>query len=208
MGHMPLIEREEAIEALPEMSEFRPATMEAWAEWRDLPTSYRSKLTPGARATSVHDLIIAAAARRLSGAARIYDKAGSKLFVFGDIAVRFKKHDEDLASRNQPTKQVKEMLGQRPLAGVPAAHFLEAGYILDRSETEIVATNLVCPNGRGNDPYWYIELQDEGYQFGVTDLFDRGPPPPDDDSDKGGSRWVTRESGVVIPFKRKSDDQS
>lgn len=208
---MALIDRDAAIEALPAMSEFRPIMLEAWDEWLHLPAKFRSKMSPSARAMAVHDLIIDSATRRLSGFARVFDKAGLKLFVFDDaICMRFKKHDEDLASRNQPTQQVKDFLGQQQLEGVPAIHNLEAGYILDSSETTIVSTNLVCPNGRRNRPFWHVELRDEGYQCEVTDIFDRSKPAEEEQDTQPGSRWKSRESGIVIPFKRivKPDDQS
>lgn len=208
---MALIERDDAIEALPEIAEFRPIFLEAWNEWLEQPAKFRSKMTTGARATVVHDLVVEAAARTLGSTTRIVDKSGLKLFVFGQICVRFKKHDADLASRNQPTQQVKDFLGQEQLDGVPAIYNLEAGYVLDASETAVVATNLVCPNGHRNRPYWSIELQDEGYQFDVTDLFDRSRPAPQGEPEESsGSRWKSRESGIVIPFKRivKPDDQS
>lgn len=208
---MSLIERDVAIDALPSMAEFRPIMLEAWAEWMELPAIYRSKMTASARAFSVHDLMVDLAVRRLSPFASIFDRAGLKLFVFADtISIRIKKHDEDLASRNQPTKQVKAFLGQQQLNGVPAVHNLEMGYVLDPSQTAIASTNLVCPNGHGNRPYWHIELKDEGYQFDVTDLFDRGHNTQDGTDSDSGSRWKKRESGIVIPFKRTADtdDQS
>ena len=205
---MPLIEQDVAVEALPAMAEFRPIMLEAWAEWLDLPASFRSKMSASARAFSVHDLMVDFAIRRLSRFARVWDKAGLKLFVFADtISIRIKKHDEDLASRNQPTRQVKALLGQQPLDGVPAVHHLEMGYVLDASQTAISSTNLVCPNGHGNRPFWHIELKDEGYQVEVTDLFDRSRSAQDEtetESDSG-SRWKKRESGIVIPFKRTVD---
>lgn len=207
---MPLIEREEAIETLPEMAEFRPIMMEAWGEWMNLPASFRAKMTPSARAFGVHDLMVDLAARRLADSARIIDKAGLKLFLFRDIiSVRIKKHDDELVSRNQPTSQVRALLAQECLDGVQAVHHLEMGYVLDRSQTEIVATNLVCPKGRSKAPYWHIELKDEGYQFEVTDLFDNFPIPDSNDQPEATSRWKKRDSSVVIPFKRivKPNDQ-
>jgi hypothetical protein len=205
---MPLIERDVAVDALPVLAEFRPIMLDAWAEWMELPASFRSRVTASARAFSVHDLMVDLAARRLSAFARIIDKTGLKLFVFADtISIRIKKHDEDLTSRNQPTEQVKALLDQQQLEGVPAVHHLEMGYVLDPSQTAIASTNLVCPNGRGNRPYWHIELKDEGYQFQATDLFDRSRnAQQESESVSGaGSRWKKRESGIVIPFKRTVD---
>lgn len=208
---MPLIERDVAVDAIPVMSEFRPIMLDAWAEWMELPAKYRAKMTASARAFSVHDLMVDLAARRLSGFARVFDKAGLKLFVFEDtISVRIKKHDEELSSRNQPTKQVKAYLGQEQLDGVPAVHNLEMGYVLDPSQTVISSTNLVCPNGHKNKPYWHIELKDEGYQYEVTDIFDASRTAKEEPESDTGSRWKKRESGVVIPFNRivKPDAQS
>lgn len=200
---MALIEREAAIDALACMAEFRPILLEAWEEWLEQPAKFRVKMTGGARATIVHDLIVGIASHRLSGVARVFDKAALKLFVFGEqICIRFKKHDQELAPRNQPTKQVMDFLGQRPLDGVPAVHHLEVGYVLDPSETQVVSTNMVCPNGHKNRPYWHVELKDEGYQCDVTDLFDSGLPPDGDSHSEEGSKWKSRESGVVIPFTR------
>lgn len=206
---MPLIERDIAINALPTLSEFRPVMLEGWKEWLRQPPKFRSKMTSSARASIVHDLMVDAAARRFVDHAKLIDKSGLKLFVFNDfICVRIKKHDEELLSKNQPTLQVRNFLGQQQIEGVPSIYNLEMGYILDASQTEIIATNLICPNGYRNRPYWCVELKDEGYLYNVTDIFDPAYSSEGEERTESGARWKTRESGVVIPFKRilKSDD--
>lgn len=202
MGDLP--SRDRVLDGLPELSEFRPIILEAWQRWMDeISPGTRKDLGESTRAFMVHDFMIAATAKRLDGIATLHDKTKLKLFVIGDYAIRFKKHDSLLMSRNQETKQVKNFMGQIPLSGIPAVHNLEVGYVLDKLGTAIVSTNLVCPNGYKNPPYWHIELHDEGYELSdIVDLFPQGNPPTGNDSEEQGSRWQRRDSGVVVPFDR------
>lgn len=202
MARLP--ERDRVADELPEMSEFRPAMLDAWERWRSLDAADRVDLSDSARAAVVHDFIIAEVAKRLDGVATLHDKAFLKVFAIREYSIRFKKHDVELVSRNQETNQVKAFMGQMPLDGIPTIYNLEAGYVLDGLGTEIASTNLVCPNGYGNQPYWHIELHDEGYELGeVRDLFPPEPG-PDHEQEERGARWKRRESGVIIPFERIS----
>ena len=202
MARLP--EREKVAADLPEMAEFRPAMLDAWNRWRALDAKARVDLTGSARAIIMHDFIIAEVAKRLGDTATLHDKAFLKVFAIRGYSIRFKKHDVELVSRNQETKQVRAFMGQMPLDGIPTMYNLEVGYVLDGLGTEVVSTNLVCPNGYGNQPYWHIELHDEGYEFGEErDLFPLEPG-PEHEQEERGARWKRRESGVIIPFERIS----
>jgi hypothetical protein len=197
--------REKVLDDLTDhIAEFRPAMTAAFQRWRNLPGDVLVDLNDSARATVLHCFIVAAISKRLAGVVEIYDKSALKLFVIGQYAIRFKKHDETLSSRNQETDQVKAFMGQQTLDGIPSVHNLEAGYILNGLGTDIVSTNVVCPNGYKNSPHWHIELHDDGYELGdVVDLFPTDPQPkPTDSTEIGQSKWKRRESGVIIPFDR------
>ena len=203
MAELPL--RDQVLTDLPEMAEFRPIMLEAWQRWQDeVDPSTKVDLTDSTRAFVVHNFIVAEAAKRLEGVAVLHDKSKLKLFLIGNYAIRFKKHDPALISSNVETRQVKRFMGQLPLSGIPSIHNLEVGYVLDPLGTQIVSTNLVCPNGFKNPPHWDIELHDDGFELSdVIDLFS----PPDapistDDSVEQGARWRRRDSGVIIPFTR------
>lgn len=93
---MPLFERNSAVLALrEELPEIRASILEGWRGWTKLPARQRAEATAGSRAAFVHDLIVAAACRRIPSA-HVMDMAGLKLFIFhGAIAIRFKKLDHD-----------------------------------------------------------------------------------------------------------------
>lgn len=197
--------RDQVLDDLPEISEFRPLMLEAWQRWiEEIGPGTKKDLNASTRAFMVHDFIVAAAAKRLDGIATMHDKSTLKLFVIRGYAIRFKKHDTELISRNQETSQVKAFMGQLPLNGIQTVHNIEVGYVLDDLGTSISSTNVVCPNGFKNTPYWHIELHDHGYELSdVIDMFpENSPQSAANDIEEHGSRWKRRESGVIIPFNR------
>ena len=204
---MPLLpSRDQVLDELPEISELRPIMLRAWERWVDeIGPGTRKDLTDSTRAFMVHDFIVTEAVRSLDGIAKVHDKSALRLFTIRNYALRFKKLDNELMSRNQETSQVKAFMGQLPLDGIPAVHNLEVGYVLDRLGTEVVSTNVVCPNGYKNPPHWHIELHDEGYELSdVIDMFPDGPSPNQMDTLEYGAQWKRRESGVIIPFSRNN----
>lgn len=201
MAELP--DREKVIADLSELPDFRPAILAAWERWRKRDPRELLDLNDSARAMMVHCFIVAEAAKRLAGRAQRHDKAGLVVFAIRDYSIRFKKLDAQLVSRNQETEQVKAYMQQRQLDGIPTLWNLEVGYVLDKIGIEVASTNLVCPNGYKNEPYWHIELHDEGYQLGeIQDLF--APENQPDDSEPLRAQWKRRDSGVIIPFNRKS----
>lgn len=204
---MSLLEHDDAVLALGEyFPEIRASIVDGWRGWTGLPDKQRAEATPGTRAAFVHDLIVAAACRRIPSAP-VMDSAGLKLFIFsGAIAIRFKKLDDGLCTRNQPTRQSIGFNGQQELEGIPAKHNLNAGYVLDPLEVAIVSIHLVCPNG--DKPYWAIELHEAGYECKVLDLFEHdgnhNNSVPGDEP--GPARWRRKESGVIVPFDRHVRD--
>jgi hypothetical protein len=197
--------RDQVLDELPEIAEFRPIMLGAWRRWQDeIPAGTKKDLDNSTRAIIVHNLTVSEAVKYLDGIAVMHDKWALKLFTIRDYAVRFKKLDTELMSRNQETDQVKAFMAQLPLSGIPAIYHLEVGYVLDKLGTEIAETHVVCPNGFKNAPYWNIELHNDGYELSdVVDLFPENPPPnSSDNGEERGSRWKRRESGVIIPFDR------
>lgn len=194
---MQLIEHTSAIQELsPYLRLIRDSMTGGWEMFTGLPSKYRIAMSPSARAHVVHDFTIDCASKILT-AARIFDKATLKLFVFDSICLRFKKFDGLLTSRNQPTSQVKAFRGQQQLDGVTGVHNLEAGYTLDEFEQSISSLHIVCPNGRTN--YWEMELLEEGISTPVVDMFSD----TSEDVDPGSKpvRYRRKKSGVIIPFE-------
>lgn len=106
-----------------------------------------------AQATCTYTHMVAAADRRFLGRGnvRILDIRGLKLWLFEDasVVVRFKKMDEDGRSRNYPTKQARDFDAQLELPGLPPRPVrLTAGYLLDRTGTEFVRSQIARPDGR------------------------------------------------------------
>ena len=170
---MALIEQNDAIAILHgHMPAFYGVVDGAWQDYVSYPIEKRIVHSPRSRASVVHDHMVDRAAKyaaRESGV-QIVEKSGLYLFVFGgQIAVRFKKFDEELRTRNQPSGQVEQFKNQMQLPGVKAAHNLESGYILSSDGQSIAAVHLVCPSGTG--VYWDVLLTASTQVGVVQDMF-------------------------------------
>jgi hypothetical protein len=170
----------------------------AWSEYgTEYSATQRAKHCQVTRASIVHDLMVARAADYFTRipTSRVLDIRGMKVFTLEDgrnqVAIRFKKFDRHLLSRNQPTEQVEAFRGQRQLVEVGAAFHLEAGYMLDRQEINIEQVSLVCPNGP--DVFWDIELNPAAAPVAkVHDIFE--------------SRDVDENVNIVRPREDQKDE--
>jgi hypothetical protein len=201
---MPLIEQSEALRLLgPHLQAIRTdIVLGAWSEYSALPDSVRITLSTVTRAGIVHDQMVYRAIRYFGGVdgVKIIDLQKLFLFIFNQrIALRFKKFDNELLSRNQPTKQVADFRGQSQLPGIEAMHNLEAGYVLSDTEREIEKVYLVCPNMSRN--YWEIEITTGEQVAIVTDLFEKKAPETQKDEEEG-TTFRRKKSGEVIPINR------
>lgn len=82
---------------------------------------------------------------------RQLDIRGQKLWLLenANIVVRLKKMDEDGRSRNYPTKQAKDFDAGAELPGLPMPPVrLTAGYLLDKSASVFIRTQVARPIGR------------------------------------------------------------
>lgn len=196
---MPLIDRDEAVEILqPHLQAIYDIIRGGWEDLQKLTEDEKRKFGPGTRAAIVHDFQVARGIQYFSalGDENAYVYELSKLYVFDieqKIAIRFKKLDRELLSRNQPTRQVREFRGQQQLPGVEATSNIEAGYVLDELEQEIVWIGLVCPNNKGT--YWEVELRESQTINTVTDMFDHS------DTQETGTTFRPKKTGNVVPLK-------
>lgn len=205
---MPLLNKDQALSQLaPYFSAFRNAWLLAWSEWKALAPEFRINMTPTTRAGIVQNAAVSHAARLLGRDVRLVDVSKLKVFLFpGNIAIRFKKLDPELASRNVPTQQVLNFRAQMPLPGLHETYNLEAGYVLSQDEQEVSSTYLVCPNG--SSQYWSFEVLDTAVESRVVDMFDK----PDPEVDVGTTEFLPKsepdkERGSnVLPFRRKQGD--
>ena len=159
-----LVDREVALNALsPYLRPIRASMLTAWQRWENLPPETRVDLGSGSRATIVHDLTVAEAAKQVSGVS-IHNFDKLKVFLIGPCALRFKKLDERKRSCNQRTNQVDNFRNQRELPGIQSICNVEAGYVLDRLGMNVSGFHLVCPNGSGK-PYRCFKQrgQESGY---------------------------------------------
>lgn len=128
---------------------------------------------PTTKAGIIHDHQVARASNysvMSSGLAKLLDFSGLWILSIGRCAIRFKKFNEDLISRNQPTKQVEDFRRQQPLPGLPQTVNLECGYRLDAAGTSVAGTWLVQPSGRGVK--WQHEIVESGVKPVVENLFE------------------------------------
>jgi hypothetical protein len=203
---MALIESGEALSLLGRhLPAFYRCVDGAWTDYMSYPIEKRIIHSERSRASLVHDHMVDRAsqyAAREEGV-EIMERSGLHLFVFGGtIAIRFKKFDEDLRTRNQPTEQVKRFKAQYSLIGVPDAHNLESGYILSPDGQSIKAIHLVCPSGTGI--YWDVLLTESEQTSVVQDLFGKSLETEEENS---GARVKRREEAKIIQLK-KDDDKS
>lgn len=162
-----------------------------------------------ARANIVHCHQMARAsayAARSSGAARIAVVKRLRVLVLGgQCAVRIKKFDPCLNPSNLPTRQVRAFNNQQPLDGLPQTLNLDAGYLLNKTETEIQSIYVVCRNK--GVIVWKKLLTGLGAITNIEDLFEerqkQAPP------DKSGEGVTLRRKGAsVTPIKKTSDEDS
>lgn len=203
---MALIEQQDAISILENhLPSFYRCVQGAWQDYIEYPIDKRIVHSPRTRASTVHDHMVDRAtkyAARESGV-QIVERSGLYLFVVsGQIAVRFKKFDVDLKTRNQPSSQVLQFKNQMQLPGVQAAHNLESGYILSADAQTLAAVHLVCPSGSG--VYWDILLTEQTQTGIIQDLFTKNIET--DEADEG-AKIKRRESAKIIQIK-KNDDYS
>lgn len=195
---MPIIDRDPAIAALNQhLAAIYEIIHGGLEDLQTLPLEIRRTFTPTTRAGMIHDFQIQRAAKYFSVFESVRIHELDKLILFDieqKVALRFKKLDNSFRSRNQASGQVRNFRGQVQLAGVDAPSNLEAGYILNQLETEIVWAGIVCPNN--GSTYWQVELKDATTVNTVTDLFDKS------DTKEKGTTFKAKKQGIVIPINR------
>ena len=196
---MPLFEYREAMDMLDEhIPHIQDSIVSGWGRWKSLPADVRVDATPRSRASIVHDFIVSHAAKKMN--AKVHDYSDMKLFLLGNkVALRFKKLDGNLLSRNQPTGQVRDFRAQGSLSGIPSLHNLEAGYILDDLDQEIDGIHIVCPNGKSN--YWSVSIGEGEIRATDDDLFSDSRLNQDDDIKPASYKRKEKDSGIIVPFK-------
>ena len=202
---MALIEQQNAILILDKhLSAFYGCIEGAWGDYMSYPVEKKVVHSARSRASLVHDHMIDRAAKYAARTqeVQIVEKKGLFLFVFdGQIAVRFKKFDEDLKTSNQPSGQVQQFKNQMQLPGVQAAHNLESGYILAADAQALGAVHLVCPSGTG--VYWDILLTAQAQTGVIQDLFAKRIAPDEGDE---GAKIKRRENLKIIQIKKNGDN--
>jgi hypothetical protein len=106
-----------------------------------------------AQAACTYCHMVAEADRRFIKMPRVVplDIRGLKVWLFKefDLVFRMKKMDEDGKTRNYPTKQAKGFDAGKELPGLPPAPIrLTAGYLLDRTGSRIIRTQIARPEGK------------------------------------------------------------
>jgi hypothetical protein len=133
------------------------------------------------RANVVYEETIDLARRRIPEAYEMQINEQHIFVIDQRYALRFKKLDGSLASSNVRTRQNRQFRNQEGLDGLPPFFNLEAGYVLNRLETDIVSTHLVCPSGLRSHA-WQISLDADALAARSADILPfptdpRGPQP-------------------------------
>ncbi|MCW5696815.1 MAG: hypothetical protein KIS96_08790 [Bauldia sp.] len=132
---------------------FEEIAREAHRKYRGYDAAILIELDVRAQAACTYAHMQAGADRRFldQPGIRLFDIRGLKLWHFetANVVVRLKKMDEDGRSRSYPTKQAKDFDNQLELPGLPAAPVrLTAGYLLDRTGTQIERAQIARPIGK------------------------------------------------------------
>ena len=163
---MALISEADAIQALGEqIYDLRDVMIAAWEDYLGYASSHRRLHGSTTRAGIVHDHIKHQARERFEGDPLCHVVEINKQFLVvirQKLVVRFKLFHPDKTSSNIRTKQVEDYRKQgdipelrRQLDLIGDLSNLEAGYILDQSESEIRQTWLVCPSGISANAWTY-----------------------------------------------------
>jgi hypothetical protein len=133
----------------------------AWRDLDEVPAKIRSDMSPRTRAAFVNDRTILHARREFENDRRVaFIRGKGGLFVLGiceAFLLRFKKLKPSLRSSNIPTQQAMAFAQQGELENMPpASTHINAGYILNRMQTEIAAKFVTCPVGKRLE--WVIDL--------------------------------------------------
>ena len=135
------------------LDDFDALAREAHSTYRTYDPAILIEHDVRAQATCTYTHMVAGADRRFLGrdGVRLLDIRGLKLWLFehANVVVRYKKMDEDGRVRSYPTKQAKAFDAQLELPGLPPKPVrLTVGYLLDRTGTEFVRSQIARPDGR------------------------------------------------------------
>ena len=112
------------------------------------------------RASLVHDHIVSLARQRFEPRFGVHCHIIGRLFIVSfnsGVAVRFKKFDDNFRSSNIRTQQSLGFMKQEPLPEIGEAINLQAGYRLNKLETDIEGIYLTLPISE-NGNVWVFEL--------------------------------------------------
>lgn len=150
----------------PILSRIHSALSNAWRDLESLPDPFRADMTARTRAGFLNDRILVHIRRLLdgeTGVTFVRGRGGLTLLAFQQqFLIRFKKLRPDLRTSNIPTQQSLAFARQQTLElpGMPPRlTHLNAGYVLNRMQTEIASTHITCPAGR--EVAWEIPLTAE-----------------------------------------------
>ena len=147
----------------PILPRIQSALREAWRDLESLPDTFRADMTARTRAGFLNDRILVHIRRSLDGEPGVTflrGRGGLTLLAFKQrFLIRFKKLRSDLRTSNIPTQQSLAFARQQTLElpGMPPRlTHLNAGYVLNRMQTEIASTHITCPAGK--EVAWEIPL--------------------------------------------------
>jgi hypothetical protein len=166
--------RDDGIKILgPFLQRLAQCIAQAWRDLEQIPAMIRADMSPRSRAAMVNDRIVVHARREFERDPSVaFTRGRGGLFLLairGSFLLRFKKLDAKLRSRNIPTTQASlfEQQHSLELPGMPPAMtHLNAGYILNRMQTEIAATYVTCPVGKRIE--WSVDLASVSFGDVVT----------------------------------------
>ena len=147
----------------PHIPIFSSSIANGWNQYMAGIGDWGPAMTERSRASIVHDLTIRSAIEQFEGVPGVSVQERNRLYLFvieDQIALRFKKLDDAKRSCNIPTQMALDFRGQQEIPSIPSTLHLEAGYVLNRLQTDIEGIYIVCPSG--DNIRWVWELANPG----------------------------------------------
>lgn len=141
----------------------------AWADYLNLPAKDRAQFSPTTRANCVHNFMIFRARAYFLRIPKSYETESSGQILFGidgKVLIRFKKLRKNKLPSNYPTTHAVEFAAQMTLPGVERAARVTVGYILNKSQTEILT--ILVTYCIGDRIIWTIDIDEPGEGTGFN----------------------------------------
>jgi hypothetical protein len=163
----------------PHYGGFQSIIQGAWSDYLNLPDRTRAQFSATARANCVHSFMIFRARSYFMRIPKAYETTsyGQILFgINGEILIRFKKLKRNRRPSNYPTRHAIDFAAQLNLPGIEPAARVTVGYVLNRTQTEIM--EVLVTYSVADKIIWSLQIEEPGTQTNIVPYPTRQPLKP------------------------------